>query len=203
MVSPTSYLIFFQAVKLIVEDALLKFSADRTGLPDYALESAGTSGFFSDKIGNACLECTRTVFIVKHGHIGFYVTVFCVRWEISVYILFSCPYNNGLICLCSGGSVISVRCSETYYRKTALISIFGIPLWYTSNSARTVIQVRLFNFVFTCILSCTAMEVLLSAWILCHWLWLTYLYSRNSLMIYAKWSAWQRGSEYCIKKQVA
>ncbi|XP_070187444.1 SUN domain-containing protein 2-like isoform X2 [Littorina saxatilis] len=67
------------AVKLIVEDALLKFSADRTGLPDYALESAG-------------------------------------------------------------GSVISVRCSETYYRKTALISIFGIPLWYTSNSARTVIQ---------------------------------------------------------------
>ena len=67
------------AVKLIVEDALLKFSADRTGLPDYALESAG-------------------------------------------------------------GSVLSVRCSETYYRKTALISVFGIPLWYTSNSPRTVIQ---------------------------------------------------------------
>lgn len=68
-----------EAVRLIVEDALLKYSADRTGLPDYALESAG-------------------------------------------------------------GSVISVRCSETYYKKTALISVFGIPLWYTSNSPRTVIQ---------------------------------------------------------------
>lgn len=31
----------FQAVKLIVEDALLKYSSDRTGLPDYALESGG------------------------------------------------------------------------------------------------------------------------------------------------------------------
>nr|KAG5714623.1 hypothetical protein BaRGS_000111 [Batillaria attramentaria] len=68
-----------EAVRLIVEDALLKYSADRTGLPDYALESAG-------------------------------------------------------------GSVISVRCSETYYKKTALISVFGIPLWYTSNSPRTVVQ---------------------------------------------------------------
>lgn len=67
------------AVRLIVEDSLLKYSADRTGLPDYALESAG-------------------------------------------------------------GSVISTRCSETFYRKTALISVFGIPLWYTSNSPRTVIQ---------------------------------------------------------------
>ena len=40
-----------------------------------------------------------------------------------------------------GGTVVSTRCSETYYRKTALVSVFGIPLWYTSNSPRTVIQV--------------------------------------------------------------
>ena len=38
---------------------------------------------------------------------------------------------------------MSTRCSETYYRKTALVSVFGIPLWYTSNSPRTVIQVNI------------------------------------------------------------
>ncbi|CAL1527048.1 unnamed protein product [Lymnaea stagnalis] len=67
------------AVKNIIEDALIQFSADRVGMPDFALESAG-------------------------------------------------------------GSVLSVRCSETFYKKTALVSVFGIPLWYTSNSPRTVIQ---------------------------------------------------------------
>ncbi|RUS75521.1 hypothetical protein EGW08_016711 [Elysia chlorotica] len=66
-------------VKSIVDEALAQFSADRVGLPDFALESAG-------------------------------------------------------------GSVLSVRCSETYYHKTALVSVFGLPLWYTSNSPRTVIQ---------------------------------------------------------------
>ncbi|NXT29883.1 SUN1 protein, partial [Syrrhaptes paradoxus] len=40
-----------------------------------------------------------------------------------------------------GGSVLSTRCSETYETKTALISIFGIPLWYFSQSPRVVIQV--------------------------------------------------------------
>ncbi|ESO87174.1 hypothetical protein LOTGIDRAFT_106980, partial [Lottia gigantea] len=63
----------------LVDESLLKFSADRTGMADYALESAG-------------------------------------------------------------GSLISVRCSETYYHKTALVSMFGIPLWYWSNSPRSVIQ---------------------------------------------------------------
>ncbi|XP_059157128.1 SUN domain-containing protein 1-like isoform X2 [Physella acuta] len=66
-------------IKSIIDDALMKFSADRVGMPDFALESAG-------------------------------------------------------------GSVLSVRCSETFYKQTALVSIFGIPLWYTSNSPRTVIQ---------------------------------------------------------------
>eukprot|EP00057_Strongylocentrotus_purpuratus_P010450 XP_011664924.1 PREDICTED: uncharacterized protein LOC586381 [Strongylocentrotus purpuratus] len=40
----------------------------------------------------------------------------------------------------AGGSIISIRCSETYAFKTALFSLFGIPLWYLSNSPRTVIQ---------------------------------------------------------------
>lgn len=66
-------------VRALVDDALVKFSADKTGMADFALESGG-------------------------------------------------------------GSVISTRCSETYTKKTALVSIFGIPLFYKSNSPRTAIQ---------------------------------------------------------------
>ncbi|XP_010329939.1 SUN domain-containing protein 1 isoform X15 [Saimiri boliviensis] len=39
-----------------------------------------------------------------------------------------------------GGSILSTRCSETYETKTALMSLFGIPLWYFSQSPRVVIQ---------------------------------------------------------------
>ncbi|KAJ8283463.1 hypothetical protein COCON_G00023130 [Conger conger] len=39
-----------------------------------------------------------------------------------------------------GGSVLSTRCSETYETKTALMSLFGLPLWYFSQSPRVVIQ---------------------------------------------------------------
>ncbi|XP_055487389.1 SUN domain-containing protein 2-like [Leucoraja erinacea] len=67
-------------VKSIVEQALKLYSADRVGLVDYALESAG-------------------------------------------------------------GSVIHTRCSETLETKTALLSLFGFPLWYQSRSPRAVIQV--------------------------------------------------------------
>ncbi|XP_078286480.1 SUN domain-containing protein 2-like isoform X2 [Rhinoraja longicauda] len=66
-------------VKNTVEQALKLYSADRIGLVDYALESAGAS-------------------------------------------------------------VISTRCSETFETKTALLSLFGIPLWYYSQSPRAVIQ---------------------------------------------------------------
>lgn len=40
-----------------------------------------------------------------------------------------------------GASVISTRCSETYETKTALLSLFGIPLWYHSQSPRVILQV--------------------------------------------------------------
>ena len=63
----------------IVKNALIQYDADKTGLFDYALETAG-------------------------------------------------------------GSVISTRCTETYVQKTAMYSIFGIPIWYPSNNPRTVIQ---------------------------------------------------------------
>lgn len=66
-------------VRSLVDEALVKFNADKTGMADFALESGG-------------------------------------------------------------GSVISTRCSETFTKTSARISIFGLPLYYKSNSPRTVIQ---------------------------------------------------------------
>ncbi|XP_056432936.1 SUN domain-containing protein 1 isoform X5 [Gadus chalcogrammus] len=39
-----------------------------------------------------------------------------------------------------GGSILSTRCSEAYETRTALLSLFGLPLWYFSQSPRVVIQ---------------------------------------------------------------
>lgn len=66
-------------VRRIVAEALRVYDADKTGLVDYALESAG-------------------------------------------------------------GEIVSTRCTETYHTKSAQISIFGIPLWYPTNTPRTVIS---------------------------------------------------------------
>ena len=63
----------------IVKNALIQYDADKTGMFDYALETAG-------------------------------------------------------------GSVVSTRCTETYLQKSAMYSIFGIPIWYPSNNPRTIIQ---------------------------------------------------------------
>ncbi|NXS56737.1 SUN2 protein, partial [Brachypteracias leptosomus] len=68
-----------ERVHLIVGQALKRYSEDRVGMADYALESAGAS-------------------------------------------------------------VISTRCSETYEMRTALLSMFGIPLWYQSQSPRVILQ---------------------------------------------------------------
>ncbi|CAM4707514.1 unnamed protein product [Leuciscus chuanchicus] len=38
------------------------------------------------------------------------------------------------------GSIISTRCSESFNTKAALMSLFGLPLWYFSQSPRVVIQ---------------------------------------------------------------
>ncbi len=65
-------------VQEVVQKALDKYDADKTGLADYALES-------------------------------------------------------------SGGTILSTRCTETK-ATNAQFSIFGIPLWHTSRSPRTVIQ---------------------------------------------------------------
>ncbi|NXJ36139.1 SUN2 protein, partial [Ciconia maguari] len=68
-----------EQVHLIVGQALKRYSEDRVGMVDYALESAGAS-------------------------------------------------------------VINTRCSETYETRTALLSLFGIPLWYHSQSPRVILQ---------------------------------------------------------------
>ncbi|XP_069762273.1 SUN domain-containing protein 1 isoform X6 [Narcine bancroftii] len=39
-----------------------------------------------------------------------------------------------------GGSILSTRCSETHETATAVMSLFGVPLWYLSQSPRVVIQ---------------------------------------------------------------
>jgi len=36
---------------------------------------------------------------------------------------------------------VSTRCSQTYQPRTAQLSLFGIPLWYSTNSPRVAIQV--------------------------------------------------------------
>ena len=64
---------------VLILEVLKKFSYDRTGEPDFALESAG-------------------------------------------------------------GFVVSTRCTENYDEKSRRESIFGIPLWFTSYSPRSVIQ---------------------------------------------------------------
>ncbi|NXO36477.1 SUN2 protein, partial [Locustella ochotensis] len=68
-----------EQVHLIVGQALKRYSEDRVGMVDYALESAGAS-------------------------------------------------------------IINTRCSETYETRTALLSLFGIPLWYHSQSPRVILQ---------------------------------------------------------------
>ncbi|XP_055663456.1 SUN domain-containing protein 2 [Falco peregrinus] len=68
-----------EQVHLIVDQALKRYSEDRVGMVDYALESAGAS-------------------------------------------------------------VINTRCSETYETQTALLSLFGIPLWFHSQSPRVILQ---------------------------------------------------------------
>jgi SUN domain-containing protein 1/2 len=40
----------------------------------------------------------------------------------------------------AGGSVVSTRCTETFYSNTAAWTLFGIPLWRPSNNPRTAIQ---------------------------------------------------------------
>lgn len=39
-----------------------------------------------------------------------------------------------------GASVISTRCSETFRIRSACVTLFGFPIWYPSESPRTVIQ---------------------------------------------------------------
>ncbi|XP_041695846.1 SUN domain-containing protein 2-like isoform X2 [Coregonus clupeaformis] len=39
-----------------------------------------------------------------------------------------------------GASIVSTRCSETYRTRSACVTFLGVPLWYPTESPRTVIQ---------------------------------------------------------------
>ena len=110
------FFLFFllQQVQLIVRNALKLYSQDRTGLVDYALESAG--------------KC--------HG------ALLCKSSELKRREICGVSRLFVSVCVCAGGSILSTRCSETYETKTALMSLFGVPLWYFSQSPRVVIQVN-------------------------------------------------------------
>ncbi|XP_067631722.1 klaroid protein isoform X2 [Eurosta solidaginis] len=40
----------------------------------------------------------------------------------------------------AGGQILSTRCTENYQTKSAQISVFGIPLWYPTNTPRIAIS---------------------------------------------------------------
>ena len=40
----------------------------------------------------------------------------------------------------AGGHIVSTRCSETYEYRTAQFRIFGIPLYFNSNTPRSILQ---------------------------------------------------------------
>ncbi|KAI1694146.1 nuclear migration and anchoring protein unc-84 [Ditylenchus destructor] len=71
--------LYLSKVRTLIKEYIQKYDADKTGLPDYALES-------------------------------------------------------------SGGSVASIRCTVPYNERSRTQMIFGIPLWYSSYSPRSVIQ---------------------------------------------------------------
>ena len=68
-----------QEVARIVREALTKYDADKTGLFDFALESAG-------------------------------------------------------------GSIVTTKCTEPYQATSAVMSVWGLPIWWDANSPRTILQ---------------------------------------------------------------
>lgn len=99
-----------QQVHLIVGQALKRYSEDRVGMVDYALESAGRWWRRASCPGEVTTGCWRAAHLLPSP-------------------------------LMPGASVINTRCSETYETRTALLSLFGIPLWYHSQSPRVILQV--------------------------------------------------------------
>ena len=71
-------------VTRIVREALTKYDADKTGLFDFALESAG-------------------------------------------------------------GSIVTTKCTEPYQMTSAVMSVWGVPFWWDTNSPRSALRKKLFN----------------------------------------------------------
>lgn len=89
-------------IRAIIKQALAVYDADKTGMVDYALESAGGE-------------------------------VLSTRWDSNISMKISSKFiREKMLLFC--------RCTESFNVKSAEISIFGVPLWYKSNTPRTVIS---------------------------------------------------------------
>ncbi|KAM4624539.1 SUN domain-containing protein 1 [Polymixia lowei] len=87
-------------------------------------------------------DVTRTV-VHSMGAAGAAVTEEQVQQIVRNALRFYSQDRTGLADYAlesGGGSILSTRCSETYGTRTALLSLFGLPLWYFSQSPRVVIQ---------------------------------------------------------------
>src|SRR4029434_7714796 len=88
-----------------------------------------------------CSCCSTKVFIFfPHCICGMQVVCVCVCVCAFVCV---CVCLSVCVCVNIGASVVNTRCSETYRTRSACLSLFGFPLWYHSESPRTVIQVQL------------------------------------------------------------
>uniref|UniRef100_A0A3Q2LNC3 Sad1 and UNC84 domain containing 2 n=1 Tax=Equus caballus TaxID=9796 RepID=A0A3Q2LNC3_HORSE len=145
-----------EQVHRIVKQALKRYSEDRIGMVDYALESGGACAALLCHTPVPALArpwiCwgSRGARQTSHqpgihnkdrrrlGEVGTYrdcLQLLCgLGWGTDGAWGICPPPSAG------GASVISTRCSETYETKTALLSLFGIPLWYHSQSPRVILQ---------------------------------------------------------------
>lgn len=98
-------------IRGIIKEALAVYDADKTGIVDYALESSGG-------------EVISTRYQKYHFNLLDYR-------QMNLFNKFSYVVIS---------SYSTYRCTENFQVKPAEISIFGIPLWYKSNTPRSVIS---------------------------------------------------------------
>lgn len=97
-------------------------------MPDFALETQGQKPVHDTQSTLASSTASLLLLSLLLLSSLLFFSVFC--------------WFGVFLCLCVGASVISTRCSETYRIRSACVTLFGFPLWYPSESPRTVIQVQ-------------------------------------------------------------
>lgn len=110
-------------IRAIIKEALAVYDADKTGMVDYALESAGGE-ILSTRWVNEFFSLIYSYAMEPYGF-----TIF--NQYLYQQIQLSDLYERWCLLF---------RCTENFHIKSAEISIFGVPLWYKSNTPRTVIS---------------------------------------------------------------